>query len=371
MRFVSRLLPFLVPVVLSAQLDNRSFRIQPAMPATKWGATFEALQFLKNNEYFNNINPGETYFGFQVKPQIHYRISNQVTFSTGALLQQNFGDPVFLSKALPIFNFRIVKNNWLYNLGNIQPNIFHNLPEPMLSYENLFTQPTEMGLQAKRTTPKMNYDAWLEWRQYLNPATNRQEMIVFGQSLEERLWRPGSSVLTMPLFATIYHRGGQALNGAGHLATRVNAGGGLRWRNKDTSLLLESLIFEGLDNSPTLTQPYKNGWAAMANLRFRFKKYHQIALSWWYANEFSTTLGNTIFSNANLSNPYLNSGIRRLIMCRYVFSRPIAGNKLWVDFRFEPYYDMDYKKTEFSNGLYFRYVSTLEVKAPKWMSSFQ
>jgi hypothetical protein len=140
---------------------------------------------------------------------------------------------------------------------------------------------------------------------------------------------------------------------------------GLRLRSADTGFFIESYFLNSFDNSPTRTQPYDNGWASMSNLRFRIKKHHQIALTWWYANEFQTTLGNTMFGNVNLKDPYAHSGVRRLAMLRYVFSRPLAGTRLWIDFRFEPYYDFEFKKLEFSNGLYFRYISSLDFKLPK------
>ncbi len=355
---------------LKSQLSNDIFRVQPAQPSTKWGATFEGLQFLKNNEYFNNINPGVTLFGFQAKGLLHYKLSKDATFSTGLLLQKDFGDAGFLTKAIPLFNFRIENKKWLYNLGNIQPNIQHNLIEPMLNYENLFTQPVEMGVQAKRKTAKMNYDIWLEWKQKLNENTSKQEILVLGQSLENALFHIGSVTLSNPLYLTIFHQGGQALNTNRPIATRINSAAGLRLKIQDTAFLLESFLLNSFDNSNTPTQPYTNGWASMTNLRFRIKKHHQIALTWWYANEFTSTLGNTMFSNVNLKNPYSNNGVRRLAMLRYVYSKPILGSKLWIDFRFEPYYDLDYKKLEFSNGLYFRYVSTLDIKVPRWLGSF-
>src|SRR5690349_11054511 len=77
---------------LKAQLNNTSFRREAEQPSTTWGGTFEGLQYLKNNEYFNHLNPGETLFGFQVKGLIHYRFHPNATMSAGVFLQQEFGD---------------------------------------------------------------------------------------------------------------------------------------------------------------------------------------------------------------------------------------------------------------------------------------
>lgn len=353
--------------MLCAQLSNQFFRRGPAMPKTKWGGTFEALQYLKNNEYYNNLNPGSTLFGFQTRGLMHYRITESAVFSAGALLQRDFGDQQGLSRAIPLFNFELRRGFWLWNLGNIKPHIHHNLAEPLTDYENILRIPVEGGLQAIRRSESAWYDVWLEWRELANARQGTQERIVFGQSLEKRLVKTSSYYLSLPFQNVIYHQGGQALNLNSHVRTHINVGAGLRLGRNDSLFLAEALWFGSMDNSPAPSQPYQDGWAIMGNLRLRPHPYHEIALSWWYAREFSSPTGNPVFSNVNASDVYLNRNTRRLAMLRYVFSRPVVGEKLWVDFRLEPYYDLEYKSAEFSHGLFFRYVETLQVRLPRWM----
>jgi hypothetical protein len=57
-------------------------------------------------------------------------------------------------------------------------------------------------------------------------------------------------------------------------------------------------------------------------------------------------------------------------MLRYVYSRPIIPGKIWMDLRIEPYYDVERKGVEMSQGLYFRYVEELGFSKPKWMGLF-
>lgn len=357
----------LAALPLQAQLSNNLFRQNTQLPQTKYGISFEALQFLKNNEYFNSINPGETLFGFQTKTQFHYRLNSNARFSAGALLQHDFGDERFFSKATPLFNLELRKKSWLFNLGNVQPHVLHNMNEAMLSYENTMRQPVELGLQALHETSKMRYDAWLHWQQKADGMRNRQEQIIFGQSWEQKLLKMGSITLSIPFQAIVFHNGGQALNLSSRVSTRMAGCVGLRLTNADTSFVLESFVFQSLDNSSTLSQPYQNGNASMTNLRFHPHKYHEIALTWWFAREFISPTGNSMFSNANLNDVYQNRNTRQFAMLRYVYSRPIVANKIWMDLRLEPYYDFQKKKTEMSQGLYFRYVEQIGVKLPRWM----
>jgi hypothetical protein len=357
-------------IALSAngQLSNRSFLAEPDPVTSRWGTSLTALQYLKNNEYFNHLNPGETFFGVQAQGMMHYRFDSKATLSFGMLLQQEYGDVKFISKAKPIFNIRIQKKNTQFNLGNVSPNVQHGMIEPMYNYESLLTQPVEMGIQLRHNSRRWFYDGWLEWRQKLSPENNRQEMIVFGQSGEWRVWNNAGSSFSFPFQGTIFHRGGQ-VSGAGlsmPITTRMNGALGAKLVFLDSILTLETYRLQSIDNSPTPLQPFSNGWASFSNVRVKVKKYHEIAFSYWFAREYTSTLGGTMFSNTNLQDVYLNQNSRQLIMVRYVFARPIIGKKLWIDVRVEPFYDMGYKKLEFSHGLYFRYISGGNLKIPRF-----
>lgn len=366
---VEALICFLAIHNLSAQLNNEFFIRGTELPKTKLGLTVDGMQYLKNNEYFNAINPGETWFGFQASAAAHYKIHSSLTFSAGFLAQKEFGSSSFFSKASPIFNFGLKKGKWNLNLGTVRPHVFHGLPDAMYSYENILTQPVELGLQALRNGPGSQYDGWLNWRQMLNKEKGLREQIVFGQSLIQNLYNGKKWRLNMPIAGTIYHSGGQNLNVPGHLVTRIQAAAAIRMGRQDSSFAIEYYVLSSFDNSPTLSQPFGDGWANMVNARIRIKKYHSIAATWWYGREFVTDLGNQIFSSVNVENGYANSAVRRLVMLRYVFCKPLVSG-LWMDFRLEPHYDFEYGKAEFSHGLYFRYVKPIDIRLPKFPGLF-
>ncbi|MBL7812021.1 MAG: hypothetical protein JNL57_07320 [Bacteroidetes bacterium] len=364
MRRLCILTSLLIPASsVIAQLSNRSFLLQPSAPTTRWGMSLDVLHFIKNNEYFSNLNPGATFIGVQGQGLIHYRLNEQNTLRTGIFLQQNYGESKPIAR--PVFQLDLKKKKWNFLFGNVLPHVNHGLPEPVYNYENVFTHPLETGLQIKHRSSRIDYDLWLDWRQRANAEKGRQEQLFFGQSAEISLIKTHTLKFSVPAFATIFHRGGQALQtNYIPMATRILAGGGGRFYLADSALILEGLCFQSLDNSPTPSQPFTNGWAGMGNIRLRLHHWHEVALSMWYAREFTSTFGAPMFSNVNLQDVYLNRNTRYLAMLRYVVSRPLVERKLWIDFRVEPYYDFQYKKTEFSMGLYFRYLGSNNLRIP-------
>ena len=85
---------------LHAQLPNTLFNQQPAPPRKSIGLQADVFPFLKNNEYFNAINPGETLFGFRtsVAGVFNLQPGGKARLTTGVMLQENYGDAKTLIK---------------------------------------------------------------------------------------------------------------------------------------------------------------------------------------------------------------------------------------------------------------------------------
>jgi hypothetical protein len=352
-------------MAISAQLPNDVLNLAPPAPRKPIGLSFEAFPFLKNNEYFNTINPGETYFGFRTQAAAVFNLQpgGKAQLSTGIMIQENYGGKTTVK---PVFQLSLKSySEWNYIFGALKSGTRHGLIEPLYNYEQTLFQPIEYGIQVRKNNNRVFYDGWLEWRQQLNPVSNRQEMLIAGQHFDYKLINGKRGFVSFPMQAILVHQGGQALNPPVNISTRINAAAGIRLGKRDTSLLAEFYALQSLDNSPNPSQPWKNGWATMTNLRIRFKRFHTLAATWWFAREFSTTTGSPVFSNVNLNNVYANSHSRSLAMLRYVYSRPILGSKIWIDARIEPHYDFQRGRTEFSHGLYVKYITTGEIKIPR------
>jgi len=348
-----------------SQLSNQVLNLSPEIPRKPTALSFEAFPFLKNNEYFNPIHPGETIFGFRSIAAGHFLLkSNNARLTTGVMFQHEYGEQ--RTKVLPVFTLSLFsKKNWHYHFGSIVSGTRHGMLDAMYSYENALKQPLEYGIQARKSSKTMFFDGWIEWRQKLNPETARREMIVAGANLDRQLIDLGALKFSIPIQFTIVHLGGQVVQNPMPIATRMNAAAGLKLQSADTGFLLESWYLQSLDNSPNPSQPWVNGWASMSNLRFRFARHHQLALTWWYAREFSTTVGSPVFGNVNNDYVYAHAQTRQLAMMRYVFARPIIGDNIWLDVRVEPFYDFGASKLEFSHGLFIKYITAGQLRIPR------
>jgi len=357
---------FLGSPALRAQLPNLLFNQQPAPPRKSIGLQADVFPFLKNNEYFNAINPGETFFGFRTSVAGVYNLQprGKARLTAGLLIQENYGEAKTVVK--PIFSLSLTSyKEWNYVFGALFSGTRHGLIEPLYNYEQVLTQPLEYGIQVRRDNKRLFYDGWLEWRQRFNAGSGTREILLAGQHIQPRLFVGKNTTLSLPMQMVLIHQGGQSMSSPLPVSTRIAATAGLRLGDNDTGLVIEGYALQSFDNSPNPQQPWKNGYALMVNLQKRFGHHHRIAASWWFAREFTSTLGNPVFTNVYLGYPYANEHTRRVAMLRYVYSRPILGNNLWIDARIEPHYDFERAGVEFSHGLYLRYIKSGSFSIPR------
>ena len=89
-----------------AQLNNQVFEdslsIRP-QEAHKLYLQVQNLNFVKNNEYFNDIIPGQTLFGYQLKPRLVYFAAKNVRVEAGLFVLRDFGKAQFTQLA-PVFS---------------------------------------------------------------------------------------------------------------------------------------------------------------------------------------------------------------------------------------------------------------------------
>lgn len=351
---------------LPAQLPNDIFNRQASPPRKSIGLQADVFPFLKNNEYFSPVNPGETLFGFRTSLAGVFNLQpgGKARLTTGFLVQENYGDAKTLIK--PVFSLSLTSyNDWNYVFGALQSGTRHGLIEPLYNYEQVMTQPLEYGIQVRRDNKRLFYDGWLEWRQRFNAGSGTREMLVAGQHLQPRFAVGKRAVFSIPLQGLLVHQGGQSISNPVPISTRIAASAGLRMAGIDTGWAIETYTLQSMDNSPNPQQPWKNGYAFMVNIQKRFGRYHYLAASGWFSREFVSTLGSPVFSNVNPGYPYANEHTRRIAMLRYVYSRPVLGNSLWVDARIEPHYDFERAGIEFSHGLYLRYIRSGSFSIPR------
>ena len=331
----------IIPSLLKAQLENKVLQSEYDL---RKGQIYDdqfilgTMAYLKNNEYFNLIHPGETFFGVQVDANYIFNttLGNKFKLTTGILAQQDFGDDKILSKFLPKFTINYTYRKAEMQVGAIKSHVNHGMHDAMLNYEQALTHPVEYGGSFKYKQKAFTYHNWLDWRNLANIQTKKQEEIVFGQNLEFKVNQRRKFSFRFPIQNLIYHKGGQGINNP--IVTRVNGMAGVEFETLNKKLILGYRIFGAVDNSPQIQQAFSQGFAHYSSVSSKIKN-HSMHLGYWYANQYTNTLGNPIFSNVNVDYPYANQQIRQLVSLRYNYARNVR-NKAIIDFRFEPYYNL-------------------------------
>ena len=330
------------------------------------GFSFGNLFYCKNNEYGEPNNPGQTFFGNQIWFGGKHYFTQQLSASLGSLIQYDFGDDKFPSKFLPIFNLQYNTPKSRLILGSLMGNTNHNLIEPIYNYENTFTKPVEYGVQYFKFSKFINYQAWLDWRQFAKVTISQQEKISFGQTALIQLLDSAKYpfYLAIPGSLLVYHQGGEALNVPQKIQTNLNGSIGFRLSNRNQLFRLESFMIFSNDVSPSINHAFKNGNAYLTNLTFLFPsnsknsllKIHRLVGSYYRANEFYSPLGAPLFTSELYSKPYLNTRNREIIMMRYQYETQylFKDQHIYVDFRVEPIYHVQEKLFAFSTGVYLK-----------------
>lgn len=348
-------LSILIPCFLQAQLQNQvlqseyDLRKESIRPEQ---FLLSAQAYLKNNEYFNLIHPGQTFFGLQVDANYIFRttLSNKLMLTAGVLAQQDFGDDQLLSKLLPKLTVHFNHKNVRAQVGAIKSHVNHKMHDAMLNYEQALMNPVEYGASFNLNKRNLKYHNWIDWRSLANLSSKTQEEIIFGQTLDYTIQPRAKFLIRLPFQNTIYHKGGQGI--AKPIVTRLNAMAGAQIETAKKEIALGYRFFVGLDNSPQIQQPFSQGYAHYSSINSTIKN-HAFHLGYWYAYQYTNTLGNPIFSNVNLEYVYANQQARQLVSLRYNFSKNIKNMAL-IDFRVEPFYDLYTKKIEHSAALFLR-----------------
>ena len=310
---------------------------------------FNSLIYVKNNEYFNEIADGYTLIGYYANPQVSYEIHKKVQILAGVFARKAYGQHG-LKEIEPIFTVQIKQNDWRFLFGNIEGNIAHRMIEPLVSFERLLNQPLEHGFQAKYQKKEIFFDAWLDW----------QQTTMAGQSQQERIWAgvsyysPAVSIKNIKFQAlaqaSIFHAGGQNILTVLPVRTLLNPALGLRAKRdlgKNQSLTVDN-YYVGYFESPL------RGSAYYFNTFWQNPKY-QVGVSYWLGSFFNSPFGNDLMqsSSRKFNNENYYERIRNVLIMRLVRDWEVS-RKVTISLRVEPYFDLNNKVFEHSEGLYLR-----------------
>ncbi|WP_400193562.1 hypothetical protein [Hymenobacter sp. B81] len=347
-----------------AQLDNRAF--QHHLPVRSEYAhslrlAVQGFLFSKDNEYFNKIFEGRTYYGTQLMPRLVYFPSAGLRLEAGIFLYKDYGTPR-LRQVRPVFTAIYQHGPHRIVFGNLEGHLNHGYVEPLFDFERVMLNRLEEGMQYRLNTRRFDVDAWVDWQRQQYRFSNFQEEVAGGLVAEATLARDSTRgwLLRLPFQFLATHRGGQIDTIDKPLQTLFNVASGLRVRKELPSSFFHAVHFDGYftyfnDYSFTRELPFASGTGLYLNAGTD-TRLTKLQLSYWQGQGFVAPLGGPLYQSVSytVNSPGYTEKNRQLLIARF-FSDYTLTEGLVLSTRFEPFYDFNRGEVEFSFGAYLNF----------------
>jgi len=354
---------------LMAQLDNTGFEQKIKKDTTledPFSFSLRVLAFNKNNEYFNEIVKGYTLFGTRFTPSIGYQINDQVNIQAGIFLQKDFGNNN-LTYSIPYLSILYDWNNSQLIFGNYNGSIHHKMLEPLEDFERLLVDTPENGLQYLYNTPKVFFDAWINWEKMIYQDSPFKEEVSGGIVSRYDLIQQNNISLSLHYQFKGYHRAGQIDAARSQpLVTRFNNATGVSFHKEYNDGFIHGHTWEAyalhyIDNSREYRLPYTQGYGYYLNGTLE-TKIGDFMLSYWQGDHFYSYKGGRLYQSYSTDpNSRFYEDQRQLLILR-VMNEFHIGESSTLLLRFEPYWDFKNQIFEFSHAVYFNIFKTIPIK---------
>jgi len=275
---------------LDSSLDNSiSFRI-------------ENSNFLKNNEYFNDIIQGYTLIGWFVNPKFVYYPAKNAKIEAGVHFLKYSGIDNF-TRVLPTLSFQYKINQSIdVILGTLYGSTNHKMVEPLFRYEYYFTDNVENGLQFLFNTKRYQGDVWINWQEFIFKDEDKQEIFTMGISNRFFISKKESQhQFSIPLQMLFVHQGGQINETDKKLITHNNDAIGLSYSYNFNGGFFKKVGAEQYyliynDISSDYQFQYLLGYGLYSNI-FAQAGDFKVNASWWYGDHYISLRGHLIFQS--------------------------------------------------------------------------
>jgi len=304
----------------------------------------ENSNFLKNDEYFNDIVQGYTLIGYFINPKLVYYPSKNTKIEAGVSFLKYSGIESF-SKVLPTFSFHYqASKSTEIVIGTLNGTTNHELIEPIFKYEYFFTDQIENGLQFLFDTKFYKGDIWVNWQQFIFSGDDQQE--IFTAGISNRFFLNGQNKVhrfSIPLQILFVHQGGQINETAENVTTLNNSALGFNYNYNPAvgfikSVSAESFFVSFKDQSSDHQLPYIQGYGIYSSATVK-ASYFDLRVAHWYGDFFLSGRGDPIFQCASTVYEGYVEPQRALITSRLMFEKNIIKG-LDVGAGVETYFDL-------------------------------
>lgn len=330
----------------------------------------ENHNFFINNEFFGDYIEGYTLPGYTLQPTLAYYPSSRFRLNAGVHLQQYDGRKKY-HHVVPILSAQVRLNKQLTPImGALKGHVHHNMPEPLFNPEWQVARPIETGIQFLFRTDRLNSDLWMDWTQFIEPKDTIPEKFVVGFNGR---WDFGNNQsdfgLSIPIFMTATHRGGQISDFNEPMESLFNLGSGVRAEIKTHRTIIKkwqinalAFIYKDLTNKKE--RPFNSGFAIYPSIIATTKR-SEIMAGFCHGNNFFSPKGNPLFmSVSSIKDHYQKE--RNIITVKYNFNYLIS-KELKLNFGAESWYDTDASQLEYFYGIHLVFNPSFrisEIKQP-------
>lgn len=394
---------FLLCYQACGQLNNSAFVFQDTIKATQThqlNLSVHSLGFFKNNEYFNDIIPGFTLFGYQLHPELTYQPSENVKLRAGLFAWKDFGNRAY-TRIEPTFSVKYQKDSLAIIFGTLEGALNHQLIEPLFDFERLINNRQENGFQFLYHKKKLRVDLWVDWLRMIYKDSPFQEEISVGFSGSYRWVRNQKFMLESPVQLQMFHRGGQIGQYATNLTNWFNGAAGISGHYffgstaSVRNLRMEAYGVWFQDFSSRKANIFAYGSGLYFNIGLE-NKWLNVLATYWQANRFRSWQGGNLYQSVAVFAPRTSIALpepnakpqmpspraktrvanrfpyretdRELLIIRLMRDFKIM-NGLVFTLRIEPVYNLPKGTLEFSHGFYITYRQNFLLKKAKPLES--
>lgn len=316
-----------------------------------WGISVHNFNYLRNTEYFNEIESGQTLFGTQMTPYFWLQANSSTKIRGGFFANHTFGSGK-IDKIVPVISLMHTSKYGTFVFGTLNGATSHKIIEPLFNINNAIENRIEQGAQFFTETDNLFLDTWINWQNNLSWNGDDHERFTAGMNVSPAVNLDNGFRLGFPFQFLLYHKGGQlstdttrqysAMNGAAGLSLDwvFSRGRNIHW---DYYYLL----------SKNDARSDKTGTAQYSNLSFHSNDF-TLMFSWFRGLDFYAKNGTYIYQSQSRNYPDLFLRNRELLFLRLMYNRHL-NDQLRLSARFEPFYDFYSGKVEFSYSLYLVY----------------
>lgn len=355
-------------VALSAfsQQDNDLLKEQIEMTAAdtqRLMLSFSNLNFMRNYEYFNEIEEGFTLFGYELNPRLAFMPGKYLRLEAGLFVRKDFGNDKY-TQVHPTFTAKVSRNGYSMLLGNIEGSLNHRLIEPLYDFDNVINNRLENGGQILIDKKRIWTDLWIDW----------QRAIYHGSPFQEQIWAGISSRVTVagadknfkliiPVQGLVFHNGGQieSEDSSSHVLTLINLAPGvmLKWDSPDKNSFVQELRTENYwayysNRSGTKRTAFNSGDGIYLNGSVKTRYFIEAMISYWNGNKFISPVGAPLYQSISSRYSGVTESNRQLIFLRLMYEQQWVKD-FYAGIRFEPYYDLNNKLLEYSYSFFASY----------------